>query len=275
MFRHLVNGLQAGQHRSVRSGWSVEFAQHREYSPGDDPRHIDWKVYGRTDKLYVKRFEDDSRIDVNLLVDASSSMSYKGLDSALSKFDYAACLSCCLVWLAQMQNDRTGFSLFDRTLKNWLPPSDQEEHLQRIIYELEHQPISEQGTIKTDLIQVFRLATNQFTSHGLTIVISDMFTQDHEADVLPTLAEQQNDIWLLHVMDCDEMDLPFDRPQNFMDLESPLDVDADPIKFRDAYRETVKEFVQAMQQRATELGIRYRHITTDQPINHALVELLS
>ena len=273
--RHLVNGMQTGLHRSLRSGWSVEFAQHREYSPGDDPRHIDWKVFGRTDKYYVKRFEDDSRVDVNLLVDASSSMTYQGLDSALSKYDYAACLSCCLGWLAHSQNDRTSFAMFDRKLKHWLPPSDHDDQLQRIIYELEHFQPDDQEVLSTDLVKVFKLAANQFPSHGLTVLISDMFSRDHQMDVLPSLADQQNDIWLIHIMDVDEVNLPFDRPQNFIDLESTLDIDADPIKFRDAYRETVEEFVRSLEQRAVELGIRYQHLTTDKPINHALVELLS
>lgn len=272
---HLVNGFQSGLHRSLRSGWSVEFAQHREYSPGDDPRHIDWKVFGRTDKIYVKRFEDDSRVDVNLLVDCSSSMTYRGIDSPLSKYEYAACLTCCLAWLANAQHDRIGFSTFDYTVKNWMPPSDREEQFRQIIYELEHLSINADGRLATNLLQVFRLVARQVTSHGLTIVISDMFDDDPDSDALATLAEQQNDVWLIHLMDPDEIDLPFNRPQNFMDLESSFDIDADPIKFRQAYRETVSEFISKLENRAMQLGIRYVHLTTDLPMNEAIVKVVS
>jgi len=270
--RRIVEGYVAGLHRSPYRGFSIEFAEHREYAPGDDLRYLDWKVFGRTDKFYLKQFEDETNLIGYLVLDASESMRYQGPDSPLSKFEYAQCLAASLAWLILQQQDAVGLVTFDDRIRAHLPPSSNASHLKHLLEVMES--VTPNATTATG--PIFHELAEKWTKRGVVVVISDLF--DDVASLLAGLKHfrhRRHDVIILHVMDGAELDFPFTQPTLFRGLEKHSEVAADPRSLRRAYHSELSRFLQAIKQGCREREMDYRQIRTDQPLDAALTAFLA
>src|SRR5215471_6753247 len=235
--RLVVEGFITGQHRSPYHGFAVEFATHREYSPGDDIRHIDWKVWSRSDRLYIKEYEEETNLECTILLDASKSMGY---GSTWRKYDYAATAAASLAYLLQQQQDAVGLVTFANKAKTNLPASAHPNHLKLLLHELEQTEPDD----KTDLAHVFPGLATQIRRRGLIVLISDLFVPQ------PTLAEslkqfrlRRHEVIVLQVMHDDELTFPFQDNTFIRGLEEPHQILADPRTLRRSYLEAVERFL--------------------------------
>lgn len=270
--RQIVEGYVAGLHRSPYRGFSIEFAEHREYAPGDDLRYVDWKVFGRTDKLYLKQYEDETNLICYLVVDTSESMRYRGPDAGLSKFEYAQCLAAALSWLVLQQQDAIGLVTFDDQVRAHVRPGGSAPHLQQILQVLE---ASQPGT-KTACGPIFHELAERFQKRGLVIILSDFFDR-----IEPLLAglkhfrHRRHDVVLLHVLDAAEIDFPFGRPTLFKGLEQFSEILTDPKSLRQAYQEEFSRFCQTLRNGCRQHGLEYVLMRTDQAFDVALSSFLA
>ena len=213
--RNIVEGFLSGMHRSPYFGQSVEFVQHRQYVPGDDLRHIDWKVWGRQDRLYIKQYEEDTNLRCTLLVDASASMSYGR--GPLNKYNYAATIASCLAYLSLRQQDSVGLTVFDQKIRTKLPWRTSRSHLQAIYKALESSPVSE----KTNLTKVFKEILETYPKRSLMVIASDFLGSEKETlKGLTALRSAGHDILVFHILDDDELDFPFNDPTRLEGMES-------------------------------------------------------
>ncbi len=270
--KHIVEGLIAGSHRSPHRGFSIEFAEHRDYAPGDDLRYLDWKVLGRTDKYYVKQFEDETNLICNLVVDVSESMRYRGPGSPLSKLEYAQCLAATLSWLTLQQQDAVGLITFDQQIRALVPPSGSPAQLQQVLDVLQNVQSQE----KTAMGPLLHELSARLPRRGLVIVLSDFFDDvDAVMAGLKHLRYRRHDIVLLHVLDPAELDFPFDRPTMFRGLEAMPELLADPHSVRKAYQAEIQAFLQSLRSQALAHQIDYALIRTDQPFDAVLRTFLN
>lgn len=279
--RTLVEGLVAGLHRSPTRGHSIEFAQHREYVAGDDLRQVDWKVYARSDKYHLKQYEDETSLTCYLLVDHSQSMLYgdRGLQSdradtggGLSKLQYAQLIAVSLAYLVIEQRDFAALMVFSDGIDDWLPPSGSPAQFEDMISVMEragHPP-------KTNLANVLQQASQRLPRRGLVVLISDLLD-----DVQPVLKSLRllrlmgHDALLIHVLDRDEVDFPFDSMARFEGLENQPHVVADPRMIAQAYRQAVKEFCQQLEVGCRQIDIDYFRVLTDQSLAASLPGILA
>ena len=268
--RRLVEGAINGQHRSPFHGFNIEFAQYRDYTPGDDLRRLDWRVYARSDRHYIKQYEEESNVKVTFVVDASASMNYKG-KAELSKFDYAATMVVALSMLLTRQQDPVGLVLFDEAASTVLPPDAKPSQVQVIAGLLGR---TEPGR-KTDLGALLRSITNQGRRRGLMVIVSDLLTDlDSVYDGLNRLRFLGHEVLVLQVLDRDELELPFDGPTIFTDIEGDEEVFAEPWAFRRSYQKAMTDFLDGVR---TECGARgYDHVRflTDEPLGESLSAFL-
>ena len=270
--RRIVEGYVAGLHRSPYHGFSIEFAEHREYTPGDDLRYLDWKVLGRTDKYYLKQYEDETNLICYLVLDVSESMSYRGPESPWSKLDYAQCLAASLAWLVLRQQDAVGLVTLDERLRDSLPPSSSAAHLNPLLQMLE----SAQPQGKTALGPLLQQLARTFRKRGIVIVIGDLFEDlSSLAAGLKRLRQQRHDTIVLQVLDRAETDFPFDRPALFKGLEGLPEVVTDPRSLRHAYLSELDKHLRVVRKICRESETDYRQLRTDQPLDKALSALLS
>jgi uncharacterized protein (DUF58 family) len=270
--RRIVEGYVAGLHRSPFHGHSIEFAQHREYAPGDDLRYVDWKVFARTDKYYVKQYEDETNLICYVVVDISASMQYRGPSAAMSKLEYAQCLAASLSWLVLEQQDAVALVTFDEQVRASVPPSNNAAHLKLVLQVLENA----QPSGKTRAGAVFQELAGKFTKRGVVILISDLL--DDAASIaagLKQLRHQRHDVALFHVLDAAEVDFPFRRPLLFRGLEHGTNMVTDPAALRRTYLAEMKKHVDAVQYHCREREIDYRLVRTDQPFDVALTSFLA
>jgi len=267
--RQVVEGTISGLHRSPFHGFNVEFAEYREYSPGDDLRRLDWRVLGRTDRFYVKQYEEESNLRALLVLDCSASMRYGS--GALSKFHYAAVAAASLATLLVEQQDPVGLALFDRQTGEILPPAATQAQLARIIGLLEHaQPDRE-----TDLGSVLESLSEQTKKRGMTIILSDLLTDlDRFYDGLRRLQYRGHEVLVMHVLDPDELDLPFNDLVMFRDIEGNEELLAEPWAFRQAYQAAMRQFLEDVRTGCGNRGIDYLHLRTDQPLADVLSHYL-
>ncbi len=267
--RRVVEGTISGLHKSPFHGFNVEFAEYREYSPGDDLRRLDWRVFGRTDRYYVKQFEEESNLRATLVLDASASMRY-GAEGA-TKFDFAARLAATLATLLVGQQDPVGLALFDSQERKLLPPAATQAQLVRIISELENARPDRQ----TELGSVLQTLCEQVRKRGMIVIISDLLT-DLGAfyDGLSRLQYRGHEIIVLHVLDSDELELPFSDLVLFHDIEGAEELFAEPWAFRRAYREAMQEFVTGVKSTCGARGIDYLLMRTDQDLGDSLSHYL-
>ena len=264
--RRLVEGAISGQHRSPFHGFNIEFAQYRDYTPGDDLRRLDWRVFARSDRHYIKQYEEESNVKVTFVVDASASMNYKG-SAILSKFDYAATMVVALAMLLTRQQDPVGLVLFDEGANTVLPPDAKPSQVQVLSNVLERCSPSR----KTDLGGLLRSITNQGKRRGLMVIVSDLLTDlDAVYDGLNRLRFLGHEVLVMQVLDRDEMELPFDGPTIFNDIEGDEQVFAEPWAFRRSYQKAMTDFLEGVKK---ECGVRgYDHVRflTDEPLGDSL-----
>jgi uncharacterized protein (DUF58 family) len=268
--RNIVEGFMAGMHRSPYFGQSVEFVQHRQYTPGDDLRHIDWKVWSRQDKLYIKQYEEDTSLRCTLLLDASASMSYG--NGALNKFDYAATVCACLAYLTLRQQDAVGLTVFDQRIQSRLPWRSSRSHLPAIYRSLQQTTPKD----KTDLKQVFREISETYPKRSLMVVASDFL--GGEAQTLKSLAALKHaghDILVFHIMDDDELDFPFNDATRFEGMESADQLTCNPRALRDGYLESLQRFLDRVRHACASAQIDYQLIRTSRSLDAALTAYLA
>ena len=263
--RRVVEGTISGMHRSPFHGFNVEFAEYREYSPGDDLRRLDWRVFGRTDRYYIKQFEEESNLRCTIALDASASMRYGS--GPLNKFDYAATVVASLATLLVGQQDPVGLALFDSQPRKILPPAATQAQLVRIVEELE----SSKPDRETQLGPVVQTLSEQVTKRGLMIIVSDLLTDlDSFYDGLSRLQYRGHEIIVLHVLDRDELELPFDDLVLFKDIEGTEELFGEPWAFRNAYRTAMQQFVDGVRETCGGRAIDYLLLRTDENVGDAL-----
>ena len=266
--RHVVEGFITGLHHSPHFGLSVDFAEHRAYMPGDDIRRIDWRVYGRTDRHYIKQFEADTNTDFTVVLDTSSSMSFAS--SGISKFDYARFLAACLTYFSSRQHDRVGLALFNGEDISRIPPSA--KHLDLILHALDRATPTGGGA----LLPPLRKLSEHLRRRSIIAVISDFYEEPNAvAESVRQLRQRGNDVIVFHVLDRAELDFPYDEAMTILDLESgeKLPVVAETLK--DEYRQLVSDHVEVIGRKMIEHGFDYMLLDTSKPLDHALFHFLS
>lgn len=267
--RVVVEGFWSGLHRSPYHGFSVEFTEYRQYTPGDDPRYLDWRLYARTNRFYLKKFEDETNLRCHLLVDQSRSMDYTS--SSWSKTQYANTLAATLAWFLYEQGDAVGLLTFDQQIREFLPARNRTGHLRQLMLQLER-PAT--GTA-TDLSTPLRRIVEIVRKRGLMVLLSDLLapTDALERD-LTALTACGHEVLLFQVLDPAELHFDFEEPVLFQDVESGRELLLDPVSARAAYRGRIRAHLDAIEGICRKLGAGYRQLTTDQPLELALFDFL-
>ena len=266
--RTVVDGFINGLHKAPYLGVSVDFAEHRGYMPGDDIRFIDWRVFARTDRFYVKRFEADTNTNFSVLFDISRSMSFGS--KGLTKLDYGRYLAACLTYFCTKQRDRVGLVTFDDDIVTRVPPSA--KHLDVVLHELDRIEAGRPGALERPLFK----ATEFFKRRGIIVVISDFYEDPQKAvDALKPLSYGGNDLIVFHILDPAEIDFPYDEATSFQDLETGQKMPVVPEKLREQYRRLVQEHIAALSKQCSENRIDYTLFNTATPLDHALFKFLA
>ena len=266
--RTVVDGFINGLHKAPYLGVSIDFAEHRGYMPGDDIRFIDWRVFARTDRFYVKQFEADTNANFSVLFDISKSMSFGS--KAITKLDYGRYLAACLTYFCTKQRDRVGLVTFDDDIVTRIPPSA--KHLDVILHELDHIQAGRPGAFERPLFK----STEFFKRRGIIAVISDFYEEPQAViDALKPLAYSGSDLIVFHVLDPAEVDFPYDEATSFRDLESGRTMPVVPEKLRQQYRQLVQEHSAAISRLCSENRIDYALFDTRTPLDHALFRFLA
>lgn len=270
--RHVVEGYVAGLHRSSQRGFSSEFSEHREYAPGDDLRYVDWKVFGRTDKLHLKQFEDETNLTCYLVLDISESMRYKSIQTALTKLEYAQCIAASLAWFILHQQDAVGLVTFDREVHALVRPSMNASHLRHLIDALQLIPV---GT-KTAIGPVLHELAERFTKRGVVLILSDLF--DDVSSLLAGMKHfryRRHDVIVFHILDPAELDFPFQRPTMFKGMEQFPMVRADPRRMKKAYLKQFGRFLSQVESGCRGQRVDYHLLRTDRALDFALSSFLA
>ncbi len=268
----IVEGYISGLNRSPYHGFSVEFAEHREYVPGDDIRHVDWKVFGRSDRFYVKQYEEETNLKTYILLDGSESMRYKSGPEAVTKYEYGTYIAAALSYLILKQQDSVGLAVFDEEVRGFVPPSSSQNHIHNIIRELDRREASR----KTNVGTILREFADRIKRKGLIVIISDMFdSMEHIQLGLKHLRHKRHDVILFHVLDKDELTFPFQRMTLFDGLEGFPELLADPRALRAAYLEEIGAFQEALKKVCRKSRIDYQLVDTSRKLDAALSAYLA
>ncbi|HSR43326.1 MAG TPA: DUF58 domain-containing protein [Longimicrobiales bacterium] len=265
--RTVVDGFLAGLHRSPYLGLSLDFAEHRPYMPGDDIRRIDWRLYARTDRHYIKLFEAETNANFVVLLDVSRSMRYGG--EGLTKLDYARYLSACLVYFSKQQRDRVGLVTFDHDVVDYVPPSA--KNLDLCLHTLDRAEAGRPGELYRPLVKV----AESLRRKGFLVLVSDLYEPVEEVlRSVRTIRGQGHEVIVFHVLDPTELEFPFEAPSSFEDLETGERLPVIPGKLRETYRGLVEEHVSSLEERFTAHRIDYVLLDTSRPLDHALFRYL-
>ena len=265
--RSVVDGVINGMHRSPYFGASVDFAEHRGYVPGDDIRRVDWRVFARTDKFYVKEFEADSNSNFTVLLDVSKSMAF---GARITKLDYAKTLAACLTYLVHRQRDRVGLVTFDEDVVDFVPSSA--KHLDVVLHTLDRAQAVRAGRLGPP---VKRLAEH-FGRRGIVVLISDLYDDpDTIMEAVGPIRFRGNDVIIFHVLDPAEIDFDFAEPSAFQDLETEEQIPIVPDALAEPYRALVREHIAALTAKAAEHRVDYTLLKTSTPLDFALFNYLS
>jgi uncharacterized protein (DUF58 family) len=270
--RTIVEGALTGLHRSPHHGSSIEFAQHKEYSPGDEIRHIDWKAVAKSDRYYVKRYEDETELSAHLVIDTSGSMSYR--DRTASKLEYAVFLAAALAYLLIRQQDRVGLHTTGPT-PIYVPPRARTTHLHDLLATLDR--LLEGGgagetRVAATLDRVGELVRRR---RSLVILFSDLFDAQPVTPLLRRLRAQGHDVVVFQLLDRDELELPFEGITLFQSLEDDRRLLADPRAVRTPYLRELHDFLDRVRRDCTEGGVEHHLIATDRPLERTLLDFLS
>src|SRR5712691_12140315 len=270
--RTVVEGFVSGLHKSPYLGRSVDFAEHRAYMPGDDIRRIDWRLFGRTDRFYLKEFEADSNTDLVQVLDVSASMRFTS--HAVTKLDYARYLVACLAYLARKQRDRVGLVTFDADVVDFVPPSA--KHLPVLLHTLDRldEPTTPPRT--GGLAKPLSRTAEALHRRSLIVVVSDLYEDPRAVlDAVALLSHRGGDLMVFHVLDPAELELPLDEPAAYEDLESGERIPVVPDAVRERYRALVAAHVETLGRVLGENRIDYGLFDTSKPLDHALASFLT
>ena len=269
--RQAVEGFISGLHRSPHRGFSVEFSEHREYTAGDDLRHLDWVAWARSDRYYIKQYEQETNLRAYVLLDVSASMNYR-YGSEVTKFVYGCFLSACLSYLMSRQQDMVGVIAFDEKVRFHLPPGSTPAHLDRIFKNLEK---AEPGR-RTAIAATFHELANRIAKRGLVIVISDLYDEPSEIiRALQHFVYKKHQIIVFHVLDPAELEFPFKKILSFVDLETDQRLQIDPQYVRQAYLEEMNAFVERYRKECSDRNIEYVLTPTNTPYDRMLLNYLA
>ncbi len=270
--RLIVEGYVSGVHRSPYHGFSIEFAEHREYVPGDDLRFVDWKVFGKTDKVYLKQYEEETNLVSYMLLDTSESMRYKSEKAALSKLEYAQCIAASLSYLVLQQQDSVGLVTFDKEVRALVRASSNPSHLKQLLHVME-ETVADR---KTNTGPIFHDLAERLKKRGVVLILSDLF--DDVGSMLAGLKHfrhRRHEVILFHVLDPAEIEFPFNQTTLFKGLEGLPEVLTDPRSLRKAYLAEFAAFQKQVRTGCRALGIDYFEMRTDQPMDVALSTYLA
>ena len=268
--RFVVEGFMTGLHKSPYHGFSVEFAEHRQYMPGDNLKHVDWKLYGKSDRVYVKIFEEETNLRSHLLLDTSASMGYASPER-ITKFQYASFLAAALSYLMLKQQDAVGLLTFSDQVNKLIPPRSSRGHLKLLLNELDKtQPASE-----TDIGTALGSLAERIKRRGLIVLFSDLM--DEPASVMRALKHfrhRQNEVVVFHILDPYEVEFPFKGESGFVDMETGKELMTQPWEIADQYRKRFKSWSKAYERVCLENRIEYVQLTTETPYDVALLRYL-
>jgi uncharacterized protein (DUF58 family) len=270
--RSIVEGYVSGVHRSPYHGFSIEFAEHREYSPGDDLRYVDWKVFGKTDKIYLKRYEEETNLVSYLLVDTSESMRYCSQSAPMSKLEYAQCVAAALAYLILAQQDSVGMVTFDNEIRALVRASANPSHLKQLLYVMENTVAQR----KTQTGPIFHDLAERLKRRGLVVILSDLF--DDVGSIVAGLKHfrhRRHEVVIFHVLDPAELEFPFRETTLFHGLEQMPDLLTDPKALRNAYLDEFGNFLQAIRKGCRAQHMDYVLLSTDESLEIALSSYLA
>ena len=268
--RTIVEGLLSGLHRSPFKGFSVEFAEYRQYMPGDDLATIDWKVFARSDRHYIKKFEEETNLDCHLMLDVSGSMAYGS--RGITKLQYGQYLAASLAYLMNRQRDAAGLTAFDERIVSMLPASARPGHLHAMLVTLDRLKAGQTTNVAKPLHQL----ADTLSKRGMVVLISDLL-DDPERTIrgLRHFRFRGTDVIVFHLLDPDEIDFPFERATRFQDLESEEEVLAVPAMVSQHYRREIGQLLDRYKRELGASGIDYHLVRTDQPLELSLMAYLS
>jgi len=266
MARQVVEGVITGQHKSPHRGFSVEFSEHREYTPGDELRHLDWKAYARSDRHYIKLYEQETNLRATIVIDTSASMKFAG------KLDYARHLAACLSYLLATQQDLAGLVAIDDSVQVELPPGSSPSHLDRLFKALE----SMDAGVNTNFAKHLHSLAERLPRRSLVILISDLWVEPDElTKALQHLRYRKHQATVLHLLDRNEIDLPYDRQITMKDLETGEELQIDPADLRETYKAQVESYLQNIRTVCNGGDAEYHPMFVDEAYDKALVRLIS
>jgi len=267
--RLVVEGYIIGLHKSPYHGFSVEFAEHRAYGPGDEIRHIDWKLYGKTDRYYVKQYEEETNLRSYLIMDISKSMTYRSKN--ISKLEYASYLTAALSYLMLNQKDGIGLILFDKKIQSFIPPRSTSSHLNTILSQLDQINSGED----TQLGNVLHEMADRIKKRGLIILISDLF-DDFDAIIggLKHFRYNKQEVIVFHILDRQELNFNFNTRTRFKDMETGELVTTEPWQIRNSYKDLMLEFQDKYRKQCRKRLIDYIPLFTDHDLDIALSQYL-
>ena len=269
--RLIVEGYVSGRHKSPFHGFSAEFAEHREYVPGDDLRYVDWKVYGKSDRYYLKQFEEETNFACYLLLDTSESMGYRSEKAAVSKLEYAQYVAAALAFLVVQQQDAVGLATFDDSVTTFVRASSQPSHLKQLFHIMDQTPAKS----RTAMGPIFHDLAERINKRGLVIIISDLFDDlDSVLRGLKHFRHRRHDVSVMQVIDPAEQDFPFEDPTLFKGLEDLGEQMTDPRSLRRAYRSEFEAFLLQARRSFRDLQMEHVLLRTDMPLDVALSSFL-
>lgn len=267
--REVVEGFVSGRHRSPYHGFSVEYADHRSYTPGDELRALDWKLLARTDKYFIKLYEEETNLRGYILLDCSRSMSFRS--GTLDKVGYGSYLAAALAYLMIRQNDAVGLAVFDKQIRRYIPPRSTPVHFRRILDQLNEQASGEDTNIGAILHEL----AERIKRRGLIILISDLI--DDVAGIVSGLQHfrhRHHEVIVFHVMDDAELTFPYDRLSRFKDIEGSARIVANPNSLRARYLARINEFIEKLRAECHERRISYNLANTKEPYDNFLAAYL-
>ena len=269
--RTIVEGFLSGLHRSPFKGFSVEFAEYRQYIPGDDLATIDWKVYARSDRYYVKKFEEETNLNCYILLDVSASMGY-GRAGGATKMEYAQILGASLAYLMNRQRDAVGLTAFDDAIVQMLPPSARPGHLRSLLVTLDRLKLGR----RTDVSKPLHVLADAIKKRGMVVLISDLLDEpERVVDGLRHFRFRGTDVVVFHVIDPDELTFPFERAAKFRDMEVGDELMAVPSVVRSAYLAELERVLDIYKRELRSMGIDYQLVNTSESLEFALMSYLS
>ena len=268
--RTVVEGFLAGLHRSPFKGFSVEFAEYRQYLPGDDLSTIDWKVYARSDRYYVKKFDEETNVECHVLLDVSGSMGYGS--QGITKLAYGSYLAASLAYLMNRQRDAVGFIAFDDNIVTHVPPSARPGHLRSVLLALNQLSLGTRSNVAKPLHQL----ADSLVKRGIVVLLSDLLDDPARTiQGLKHLRFRGTDIVVFHLLDHDELTFPYERLTRFRDMETTDEVMAAPLEVRDHYLSGIKLLMSQYKRELGLVGIDYQLVDTSKALDFALMSYLS